>query len=561
MPIADPVPDQAERLEPAGPVPAPKKLKRLAASVGLVAVLAGAAVVIPLAAGPGTPAPESAPAASSAAATPARVLPPAPAVTYYEQPGPPAGSPLSPVEPLKVAVSEEKTGTSLPEDIVGLSLEATDLADISLHGENPEILAVLQGLGKPLLRFGGNAVDRRMFWTSTGEAVPASYTGDKPRPVRAVTPADLERVNTLLAAADATIALTVDLGHYDPARGADLAKHAARIFGTRLVAITVGNEPNGFSTSGVRHKAWNLDDYLAELKAYADAIHAVAPNVPILGPGAYAESWWGPFVKAPLPQQKILSFHHYPLTSCDAKDPQGVPTMANLMSSRMHERTVSYQQEALSQAKAENLPVWIAETGVSACDGSNPTSRTHASALWSTDYVLSSAQQGIQRLAFHASLLTCKGGPPLSAICSGGPYLKPDGTITERAPYFGLSMAAEIGSGDFLKLDSSGGGLAYSYALQQPDGSTTVVLVNQNDPEKAAQTDVALNLPGQPLTGTMTQLAGPSYGAQDSTLIDGKLSGPAPLAERATVPGFQYGSQTQNFRLTAGTVTVLNFTY
>ncbi|WP_231961629.1 hypothetical protein [Arthrobacter sp. SO5] len=465
------------------------------------------------------------------------------------------------MEPLQVKISAEKTGTSLPDGIVGLSLEATDLADTSLRADNPQIVAVLRGLGKPLLRFGGSSVDRRMFWTSTGEAVPGNYEGDKPRPVRAVTPADLERVNTLLTAADASIALTVDLGHYDPARATDMAKNARRIFGTRLVAITVGNEPNGFPTSGVRPGNWGLKNYLDELNTYAGAIKAQAPDVPIAGPGAYAESWWEPFIKADLPQQKILSFHHYPLTSCDAKDPQSAPTMANLVSGRMHDRTISYQQQALSQAGAAGLETWISETGVSACDGSNPTSRTHATALWSTDYVLSSAQQGIKRLGFHSSLLTCKGGPPLSTICSGGPYLKPDGTITERAPYFGLSMAARIEAGDFLKLKSSGGGLAYSYALQQKDGSTTVVIVNENDPEKAAQTDVALQLPGKALTGTMSQLTGPSYAAEDSTAIDGAKSEPIPLADRATVAGFAYGSDTQKFKLTAGTVTVLNFKY
>ncbi|MCW2763792.1 MAG: hypothetical protein JWR85_3993 [Marmoricola sp.] len=560
MPTFDPPSGQPERLEPAGPVPVRKKMKRIVAATGILAVVAGAAVAIPLAIGTQASAPEAAQTAGSTA-PPSRVLPPAPAVTYYEQPGPPAGSPLTPVEPLQVKVSAGKTGTSLPEGIVGLSLEATDLADTSLRGDNPEILAVLRGLGKPLLRFGGSSVDRRMFWTSTGEAVPGSYEGDKPRPVRAVTPADLERVNTLLTAADATIALTVDLGHYDPARAADMAVNASRIFGTRLVGITVGNEPNGFSTSSVRPKDWDLDNYLDELKAYADAINAVAPGIPIMGPGVYAESWWDPFMKAQLPQQKILSFHHYPLTSCDAKDPQSAPTMANLLTSRMHDRTVSYQQKALEAGKSAGAPVWIAETGISACDGANPTSRTHASALWSTDYVLSAAQEGIQRLGFHSSLLTCKGGPPLSSICSGGPYLKPDGTVTERAPYFGLSMAAEIGTGDFLKLDSSGGGLAYSYALQQPDGSTTVVLVNENDPEKAAQTEVTLKLPGKAAAGTMTQLTGPSYSAEDKTLIDGAKAEPRPVAERPTVPGFSYGSETQNLKLTAGTVTVLNFSY
>ena len=122
-------------------------------------------------------------------------------------------------------------------------------------------------------------------------------------------------------------------------------------------------------------------------------------------------------------------------------------------------------------------------------------------------------------------------------------------------------MVSDLEDGKFLELQSSGGGLAYSYALQNPDGCTTVVVVNQNDPKRSAQTEVEITLPGQPLTGTMSQLTGPSYEAEDQTVIDGVASGPLPAAERPTVPGFEYGSREQSIKLTAGTVTVLNFSY
>ena len=225
----------------------------------------------------------------------------------------------------------------------------------------------------------------------------------------------------------------------------------------------------------------------------------------------------------------------------------------------MHDRADDYQQAALDAGQAAGIETWLPETGIAACPGSNETSRTHASALWTADYALNAAQLGITRIGFHSSMLTCKGGPPMSAICSGGAYLKPNGEVSGRANFFGISMVAEMEGGKFLKLDSNGGGLMFSYALQNADGSTTVVLVNENDPEKAAQTDVTVKLPARALTGTMTQMTGPSYAAEDSTVIDGAKSEPVPLADRATVEGFAYGSRTQTFKLTAGTVTVLNF--
>ncbi|WP_246528038.1 hypothetical protein [Pseudarthrobacter albicanus] len=540
-------------------------MKLIVAATGILAIVAGAALAVPLAIGTQSSTPEPVQTASSAAATAtataSKVLPPAPAVSYYDQAGPPAGSPLEQVEPLKVDVSKDQMGTSLNKGLTGISLEATDLADPDLSSSNASMVKLLKEADQPVLRFGGNAVDRRFFWTSSGEALPSTYRGDAAHAARAVGPADLTRLNTLLEAADAKVSLTVDLGHFNPARAADMAKNASQIFGDRLLSITVGNEPNGFVTNDVRTDGYSIEKYVSELKAYAAAIYAVAPNVPISGPGAYDQKWWQPFIDADIPQKKILSFHNYPLYSCDGGDPKGSPTMANLMSRLMHDRAADYQQAALKAGQTAGLETWLPETGIAACPGSNETSRTHASALWTADYALNAAQLGITRIGFHSSLLTCKGGPPMSAICSGGKYPEGDGQMSGRANFFGISMVAELSAGKFLKLDSSGGGLTFSYALQNEDGSTSVVLVNENNPEKAAQTEVTLNLPGQALTGTMSQLAGPSYAAEDKTVIDGAKSEPVPLAERATVPGFTYGSETQKFSLTAGTVTVLNFTY
>ncbi|MGX9900042.1 hypothetical protein ACW0JT_09205 [Arthrobacter sp. SA17] len=413
----------------------------------------------------------------------------------------------------------------------------------------------------PTLRFGGSSVDVRFFWTSSGEALPSTYKGDKAHVPRAVRPDDLVRVNTLLEATDAKVTLTVDLGHFGPARAADMVKHASSIFGNRLLSVTVGNEPNGYGYNGVRPGGYTKDNYVSELKEYAKAIFAVAPEVPISGPGTYSEDWWEPFVDADIPQKKILSFHNYPLPSCDGKDPKGTPTLGNLMTPLMHKRAADYQEAAVQAGKAAGLETWLPETGIAACNGSNETSRTHASALWTADYVLNAARLGVTRIAFHSSLLTCLGGPPMSVLCSGGPYLRPDGQYESRANFWGLAMVSDLEGGTFLELQSTGGGLAYSYALRNPDGSTTLIVVNQNDPVKAAQTEVSVTLPGKALTGTMTQLAGPSYDAEGETVIDGVKTGPKPVAERPTVPGFLYGSSTQSFALTAGTVTVLNFTY
>lgn len=541
-----------------------QKRLRPAVVISVIAVLAVLASLVlflrPTTSGDAaaSPAPSAsaAPAASSAKAAPSPTKDP-----VYKQPGPPAGSPLEPVAPQQVTVSADPVGTTLNKSTAGLSLEATDLGDPALTADNASMVGLLKQMDQPFLRFGGRAVDRRFFWTSSGEPLPENYRGDKAHVPRAVGPADLARVASLLKATDAKVTITVDLGHYDPARAADLVKHATEIFGDRLLSVTVGNEPNGYAADGVRPASYNVADYLKELQAYAAAIYAVAPNLPISGPGTYDETWWQPFIDVKLPQRKILTFHYYALFSCDGSTPTSSPVMGNLMNATMHQRNTEYLNEALRAGNAAGIETWLPETGASTCPGSNEITKTHASALWAADYSLNAAQLGIAKLAFHSSLLTCAGGPPMSAICNGGPYLKPDGELSARANFFGIAMVSRLEGGKFLKTTSTGGGLATSYALQNADGSTTVVLVNENDPEKAAQTAVTLELPDKARTGTMSQLTGPSYASQDGTAIDGDKSGPVPLADRATAEGFKPGSATQTFKLTAGTVTVLNYTY
>lgn len=538
-----------------------KKAAWLVASGATVAALAVTAFVAPslLADDPAPVATVQAPKP-----TPARTY--APVTNFYKQAGPPAGSPLQAVAPQTVTVSGDKVGTKLSASQIGLSLESTDLADPLLSADNASVVSLLQGLGKPILRFGGNSVDRRFFWTSTGEALPSGYVGTKTLPARAVGPDDFKRINALLENADAYISLSVNLGDYNPARAADLAKYGTQIFGKRLVAITLGNEPNGFAPNAVlahalRPNGYTAADFGKEAKAYADAMFKVAPNVPISGPGTYAADWASAWIDLDFKQKKILTFHNYPLTGCTTGLAADNPTMANLMAANTHSRSIDYHSAFVKKGNAANIPIWVDETGISACLGSNETTKTHASSLWSADYALGSAQVGVSQLDFHSSLITCTGGPPMSAVCFDGAYLQPTGTMEPRANYFGLSMVASIGGGDFLKLKNDGGGLAYSYALQQADGSTTVVLINENDPEKAAQTKVTLKLPNIPATATMTQMTGSSYASQDTTQIDGQGSAPVSKDKRPSPMGFKPGKQTQTFPLTAGTVTVMNFKY
>ena len=196
-------------------------------------------------------------------------------------------------EAATVTATVDRLGPGLTPDNIGVSFEATDLADPRLDPANSNLDEQLKSLGSPALRFGGNALDRRTFWTSKGEE-------PKHDEKVTVTPDDLKRLKKLVDATGSTVTLGIPLGTYDPDRGADMAAHAVDILGDSLVGLAIGNEPNGYTVKdvpdgAVRGKGWNKDKYVQQLEAYAKAIHTKVPEAPIIGPDVYDGAWMKAF--------------------------------------------------------------------------------------------------------------------------------------------------------------------------------------------------------------------------------------------------------------------------
>lgn len=457
----------------------------------------------------------------------------------------------------------------MPEGMTGISFETDVMTDVRFEPGSSTLVDELKKLHKPVIRFGGQAVDRRFFWTSSDEPLPdwtlvPGYKGDV-RTIVKVTPADLQRLNRMAVAADARILLTVDLGHNDPERAADFAKSAAAIFGSRLLGITVGNEPNGYHVKGspyqiLRPADWDTNKFLAEFETYSAAISKAAPGVKLVGPGAYSESWLKAFVENDDPAVGALSYQHYPMWDCGTGEDSS-PTIDRVMSRKRADLNRTYISNIAATAQPAGLPLWLTETGVSACPGSNELTRTHASALWTVGYAMMAAQAGVTQMDIHGALDACKGGPPASPICDTGAYKKPNGVIAGQANYFGMMLVNSLQPGEFHKLEESGSQNVYSYAIEHSDGSMSVVIINQNDPKTFGQAPVKVKLPAAAATGTMSQMTAASFDAQALTRIDGREDAGEPVESRGKIPGFVAGQETVGLPLTSGTVTVLKFTF
>src|SRR5699024_6686247 len=383
-------------------------------------------------------------------------------------------------EPVTVSLSLEP-GAVRTGGTVGLSFDATELANPMWDSKESNLTLTLRELDRPVLRFGGNGVDRHMWWTSTNEPAPdwAQAT---------VTPEDLERVANVAEDVDSEVTLVLDLGHDDPARAADMAAHAQDAFGDRLLAVTIGNEPNGFFHENqpelaVRDDAWGPEPYQAALREYSEALQENAPGIPVAGPGAYDANWWRAFAESGIPDQRALTMHWYPLWDCDGPDASTAnPTIEDLTSPALREQARHIVGMGAETAEEHDLPLWMEETGPTSCPGTNETSRTHAQALWTVDYALTLSSLGVERTAFHSTLQACAGGAPMSPLCARGELEAPGQIVQGRTSYLSLMMLGDLPEGRMLETQVSGDGLVSAHAVLGDDGTLSLVLVDLRDP-------------------------------------------------------------------------------
>jgi len=444
-----------------------------------------------------------------------RTSEPSPTLTEFEQ------STMGKVSGAKASIeaTSTKNGRSLSEDNLGISFEATDLADPRLDPKASNLDEQLMSLGSPALRFGGNALDRRTFWTSTGE---------KPKHDEkvTVTPDDLKRLKKLVDTTGSTVTLGIPLGTYDPKRGADMAAHAVDILGDSLVGLAIGNEPNGYTVKdvpdgAVRGKGWNTKKYVEQLEAYADAIHEKRPDAPIIGPDVYDGAWMEAFAESEVKNKTAISQHWYQLYECDSKKVPGRgPRAENLIAPLAKKSAKKNVGIGMDKAEAADLPLWLEETGPTSCPGTNDTSLTTASALWAADYTLYAAKLGVERMAMHSMLGACEGGAPMSLICDPAERGKTSQNFEPRPNMLGLRLLVPSIGGTFTKTSVKGGGNMSAYTISKNDGATLVTtIINANDAADVGGNPLTLTMPGGFSVDRASQVSGPSNDAKSATKV------------------------------------------
>ncbi|WP_236586911.1 hypothetical protein [Brevibacterium casei] len=440
-----------------------------------------------------------------------------------------------------IAISEDGSGEDFGASNIGISFEATDLADPRIDPAASNLDELLISLGNPALRFGGNGLDRRTFWTSTGETPPTAEQV-------AVTPDDLKRLKKLVDLTGSTVTIGIPLGEYDPKRGADMAANAIDILGESLVGISVGNEPNGYTVEdvpggAVRDDDWDKTKYVEQLNSYVEAIMSQRPDAPIIGPDAFDGAWMDAFLGANVENTAALAQHWYQLYDCDSDVVPGRgPEPENLLDPSAKEAAKKNIGIGLAKADAAGLPLWLEETGPTSCGGTNDTSLTNAMSLWAADFTLYAASLGVDRLAMHSMLGACNGGAPMSLVCDPADHGTASNTLQGRPHFAAMRLLVPSIGGTFTKTDIDGGGNMSAYTVTKNDGATLVTtVINANDAADSGGNPVTLEIPDGFSVDRASQIYGPSNEAKNATEVipanplpdSVPYSGPAPTASSA----------------------------
>lgn len=395
--------------------------------------------------------------------------------------GPAAQAAAVPADTVRVTVDQGTASGHYDQRTRGLSVDVRMLARPGLFA-SPMFARYLRTMSPGgVLRMGGSGADSS-FWTSTGETPPSWAAAT-------VTPSDVDALASLVRRTGWQVVFTVDLAHYDPARAADEVAYVARALHGSLRAVEIGNEPNFYYP--------DTEKYWTDFEAYAGAIRQRTPHVRFIGPGDAEAPGYDPeafraaFVahESAHPDIAGLNRHHYRWGGCDV-------TIPKLLAQDTHDDAVAVADRISAQAATLGVPAYIGELNSSAVGGCAGVSDTLAAALWTTDYVLASAQHGVSGLYFHTLPGRC-GAPrpdygPYTSLCAPTDADAAAGRERAQAPYYGLLGLRFVDSGAFLGARSSAASLR-AYAVRGAHG-VSVVLVDVADPASSAPAQVSVDL-------------------------------------------------------------------
>ncbi|HEX7917679.1 hypothetical protein [Rudaea sp.] len=303
---------------------------------------------------------------------------------------------------VELTLAPAAQGREISPHLIGLSYETRHLIDTDLFSaRNADLIGYFRGLSpQGILRIGGNTSDFAVWSEYHGELPAEESAGDaKPKRRFTITPAQIDDLAQFARATGWQVIFGVNLKIDRPEMAAQLAADVHRRLGDRLLAIQMGNEPNGFRNAAGKYNSF--DEYLALWKRTARAVRAAVPGVRLAGPDTGANTDWVLRFAAEVDGIAALSRHYYRGGADEA-----TTSIADLLSG--DGKFFDEVRRIVEAGSKRNLPLHLSEVNSYWNGGKLGVSNTLASALWGGDFALASAQAGASGVQFH--------GGPLAAL-------------------------------------------------------------------------------------------------------------------------------------------------
>lgn len=199
------------------------------------------------------------------------------------------------------------------------------------------------------------------------------------------------------------------------------------VLGGRIAAFEIGNEPDIYSctqwagglltasdqSSDTKQqcpaglpKRITATSFAKDFRAYARALYAVAPSLPVMAPALAMASdhlgWIKTLLRYRTKNLKVISAHIYPYSACARPGQANYPTIQKVLSDNATAGMARTIAPAVALARKAGLSVRLTEINSVTCGGTLGVSNTFATALWAPDALFELMNAGVAGVNLHA---------------------------------------------------------------------------------------------------------------------------------------------------------------
>jgi hypothetical protein len=323
----------------------------------------------------------------------------------------------------EVTVLGQAPTQAIPSEFLGLSTEFTTLPLVEQHQVLWERVLgeVANGGGIPVLplRLGGDSAEHVRF-----EAVAAPW---------AFSPTKKLVDDTADAISGSKLQVIIDINTVSSTQQEaagwmkGLWNRLYNVRGGSIVGFEIGNEPDIYSQGAWRRgigiegnapdnpagvqpadlpKEITATSFAKTVQAYASALHAAVPQVPVIAP-ALAEAtdnlgWIKTLLRHRPKNLKVISAHVYPYSACANPGDAKYPTIQKILSQNATAGMARTVAPAIRVAHKAGLSLRLTEINSVTCGGLEGVSNTFATALWAPDALFELMRAGVEGVQLHA---------------------------------------------------------------------------------------------------------------------------------------------------------------